>query len=209
MAIGKAQRAETGRPDARLALLEAARDILRSEGIGALSTRRAATAAGVPLSQIHYHFGSKEGLVLALLDHLDSSVFSRQERMYDSGEPLSQRWRRACDFLDQDMESGYVRLLHECIAQGWSNPEVAAKVRGILDHWSRLLTEVAREAEPRFGPFGPFTPAELAELVGKSFIGAEAVLLLGVDESKQPIRSALRKVGDVIEMLESSEGGRS
>lgn len=209
MALGKAQRIENGKPDARLALLEAAQGILRAEGFAALSTRKAAAAAGVPLSQIHYHFGSKEGLVLALLDHLDSGVFSRQERMYDSGAPLSERWRQACDFLDEDLASGYVRLLHECIGQGWSNPDVAAKVNATMDHWLALLTEVAKEAESRFGSFGPFTPAELAELVGKAFLGAEAMLLLGIDESKQPIRSALRKVGDVIEAMERRQGEES
>ena len=206
MAIGKAQRIENGKPDARLALLEAAQNILQADGFTALSTRKAAAAAGVPLSQIHYHFGSKEGLVLALLDHLDSGVFGRQERMYDSGAPLSRRWRQACDFLDQDMGSGYVRLLQECIAQGWSNPGVAEKVTDIMDRWSELLTEVARDAEARFGGFGPFTPAELGQLAGKAFLGAEAILLLGIDESKQPIRSALRKVGDVIEMMEEKQG---
>ena len=37
----------------------------------AMSTRKVATEAGVPLSQVHYHFGSKGGLVLALLEAED------------------------------------------------------------------------------------------------------------------------------------------
>ncbi len=202
MPSSKAQGVGTGRPNTRQSMLETAQKILRSEGFSAMSTRKVAVGSGVPLSQIHYHFGSKEGLVLALLDHLDSATLDRQERMFQSAAPLSERWKQACDFLDQDIESGYVRLLQECIALGWSNPTVARKVKVTLDRWSALLTEVANEAEARFGSFGPFTPEEVAELVGKVFLGAEGSLLLGIDEDRQPIRSALRKVGTLIEFIE-------
>ena len=43
--------------------------------------------------------------------------------------PLWQRWERACDYLDEDLASGYVRILQEMMAAGWSNPEIAAAVR--------------------------------------------------------------------------------
>ena len=50
------------------AILDAARRCLLAEGYAAMSLRKVATEAGVPLSQVSYHFGSKSGLVLALLD---------------------------------------------------------------------------------------------------------------------------------------------
>ena len=53
MARAVTKRAETG-----TTLLEAAKTVLRQKGYAGLSTRDVATAAGVPLSQIHYHFGS-------------------------------------------------------------------------------------------------------------------------------------------------------
>lgn len=193
----------------RDAILAAAQQIVRNEGIAALSTRRVALEAGVPLSQIHYHFGSKHGLVLDLLDHLDRATRERQERMYDSAAPLSKRWEQACDFLEEDIASGYVRLIQECTALGWSNPDVAEKVAAVLDQWSALLTSVAEEAETALGSLGPFTPAEVAELVGKAFLGAESALLLGIDESRQPIRSALRKFGRLIELTETQRENKS
>lgn len=190
------------RPDARATLLHAAQSLLRTEGVGALSTRRVAKEAGQPLSQIHYHFGSKQGLMLALLNYIDARTLERQRTMFGSGDPLSLRWFRACDFLDEDLASGYVRLLQECIALGWSDEAIAGKVRALIRRWDSLLIEVAGEAMARFGPLGPFSPAEIAALVGKSFLGAEAVLLLRIDETHIPIRAALRKVGFMIEALE-------
>ena len=49
---------------ARADLLQAARVVMRRDGLASLSTRSVATEAGAPLSQIHYHFGSKQGLLL-------------------------------------------------------------------------------------------------------------------------------------------------
>ena len=53
--------------DTRTAILEAARSRLLADGYAGLSTRKVADEAGVPLSQLHYHFGSKSGLILELL----------------------------------------------------------------------------------------------------------------------------------------------
>ena len=44
-------------------ILEAARSCLLADGYANLSTRKVADGAGVPLSQIHYHFGGKRGMV--------------------------------------------------------------------------------------------------------------------------------------------------
>ena len=51
-------------------LLEAARLVLMGEGYSNLSTRRVAEAAGTQMSQIQYHFGSKEALITELLGFL-------------------------------------------------------------------------------------------------------------------------------------------
>ena len=44
-------------------ILGAAKKALLDVGYAGLSTRKIAESAGVPLSQIHYHFGSKQALV--------------------------------------------------------------------------------------------------------------------------------------------------
>jgi hypothetical protein len=113
---------------------------------------------------------------------------------------------QACDFLEDDLESGYVRVLQEVIAAGWSSEQVGDAVRELLGGWFSLPAEVAREAERRHGPLGPFTADEVATLVTTSFIGSEALLLLGFDRQLMPIRAALRRVGLVIRALEEGAG---
>ena len=87
-------------PDTRTAIISAARARLWSDGHTGVSTRKVAEAAGVPLSQLHYHFGSKQGLLLAVLEAENQRLLERQERMYSSERPLWQRYEQACDFLD-------------------------------------------------------------------------------------------------------------
>jgi AcrR family transcriptional regulator len=193
--------------ETRSAILEAARTTILVDGYGALSTRRVAELAGVPLSQIHYHFGSKRRLVLAVLDAENARLLRRQTEMYDRPEPLWVRWDRACDFLEADLTSGYVRILQEMIAAGWSDAGVAASVREMLSGWYRLLAEVVRREAERGLELDPFTAEEVGALMGLPFLGAEEMILLGMPESTLPARSALRKVGLVLrKILEPGHG---
>lgn len=193
----------------RTAILAAARAVLLEDGYANLSTRRVAEAADVPLSQIHYHFGSKQQLILSVLAAQTERLLERQAEMYGGPEPLWVRWQRACDFLEVDLESGYVRILQELIAAGWSDPELAASVREQLGGWFSLLTAVAQRTSDAIGGLGPFTPAEVAALMGLSFVGAESAILLGMTEDQLPTRSALRKLGDVIRDIETRNMGEA
>ena len=186
----------------RSLILEAARTRLLADGYAGLSTRKVADEADVPLSQLHYHFGSKSGLIMALFEEENQRRLERQKRMYAEDAPLWQRYEQACDFLEDDLDSGYVRVLQEMIAAGWSNAEIGDAVRELLGGWYALLIEVAREAEQRLGELGPFTAEELATLIGSAFFGAEELLLLGFDRHDLPIRSALRRIGVLIRQLE-------
>jgi AcrR family transcriptional regulator len=188
--------------DTRTLILDAARSRLLADGYAGLSTRKVAEEAGVPLSQLHYHFGSKQGLILALFEEENQRRLARQQRLYAEDAPLWQRYERACDYLEDDLDSGYVRVLQEMIAAGWSNKELGNAVRELLEGWFALLADVARETERRHGPLGPFTVQETATLIGTSFIGSESLLLLGFDREVLPIRSALRRIGVLIRQLE-------
>lgn len=179
-------------------ILGAARAVLLREGYARLSTRLVAELANVPLSQIHYHYGSKQQLILAVLAAENERLLERQRQMFDAPEPLWVRWELACDFLETDVASGYVRILQEMIAAGWSEPGVAAAVREMIGGWYLLLAEVARREQERGVDLGPFTPDEVAALMATPFLGAEELILLGVTETALPIRSALRKVGAVL-----------
>ena len=186
-------------------LLDAARSVLSTDGYSGISTRAVASEAGVPMSQIQYHFGSKQGLLLALFEQQNAELLARQnELLGDSTLTLAEQWKRACDYLDDDLLSGYVRILNELNVAGWSDPVIGSAVSTAMAGWHTLLTHAAQRASERLGGLGPFHPEDIAVLVSSAFLGAEINILSGHEQSQFPIRRALRRIGEVIERLEKS-----
>jgi AcrR family transcriptional regulator len=202
-------RALSKKPETSTTLLEAAKKVLRQNGYAGLSTRDVAAVAGVPLSQIHYHFGSKQGLVLALFEYLNAQLLDRQNAMFaDRKLKLSEQWDLACDYLDDDIASGYVRVLQELMAASWADLEVAKVVRAGIKGWFDLITDLIRRSERSVGGLGPFSAEETAALVAHAFVGAESHYLLGLEKKGVPVRAALRRVGDLIRIGEGKAAKR-
>ncbi|WP_238368699.1 TetR/AcrR family transcriptional regulator [Mesobacterium pallidum] len=186
-------------PSTRQSIIDAARHVLMRDGFSGLSTRAVAEAAKTQMSQIRYHFGSKDGMILALFADMTERLILRQTSVFEDPEiPLSEKWALSCDFLDQDLDSGYVRVLQELIAVGWSNPAVGDAVRASFGQLRDLHVALAKDFADRIGGLGPFTPEDVAALVGSAFIGAETYLLLGLESDALPVRRALRRIGDLI-----------
>src|SRR5689334_8351491 len=195
--------------DTRLRILTAAKGVLMEAGYANLSTRGVAEVAGVPLSQIHYHFGSKQDMVLALFEYLNAQLLDRQNALFgDTNLKLSEQWDRACDYLDDDIASGYVRVLQELTAASWADAEVAKVVRAGLITWFNLITELARKAERELGGLGPLSAEEVAALIGCAFMGAESLYLLGGEKQGVPVRQALRRFGELMRVAECGSTAR-
>jgi TetR/AcrR family transcriptional regulator len=74
-----------GSAEVREALLAQARELFLQQGFGAVSTRRIAAAAGTTPAMIHYHFGDKRGLFIAMMETAAQPVLAAVERMSDAG----------------------------------------------------------------------------------------------------------------------------
>jgi len=184
-----------------LRLLEAAELCLLRDGYAALSTRAVAEAARTPLSQIHYHFGSKQGLVLALLEHQNGKLLSRRAAMLGRDAPVSARWLQACDHLDEDLASGYGRVLQEVIAAGYSDPKLAAAARKLLDGWRLLLAGLGEDMGRMLSGLNGLTGADVGALAGMALLGAQSMILL---DTEVPVRDALRAIGQALAAAEAA-----
>ena len=125
------QRLERGQ-QTRAQLLAAAIDVLREQGYVAASMRAVADRAGTPLSLVQYHFGSKQGLLVAVMDEMNDRGLERQRALWDDGRPFAEQWRTACAYLRDDVHSGYVRILWELWAAGLADPELAQRWQGTV-----------------------------------------------------------------------------
>lgn len=103
--------------ETRLKLIEAGLRIYSEVGFQAASTRRLAAAAGVNIAAILYHFGNKEGLYLAVIDHI-------------------------VDYYQKNLGQDLAEIRH-ALADGKTAPEECCT---LLDRYVRLLVKfVLRE----------------------------------------------------------------
>ena len=77
--------------------------------------------------------------------------------MFDDVTPkVSEQWDRACDYIDEDIASGYVRILQELIAASWADPAIGKVVRAGLLGWSDAVRSLAWRAERELRGLGRF-----------------------------------------------------
>lgn len=189
-------------------ILDAALRILARDGLPGLTARAIAAEAGTNLALVNYHFGSKQNLLLALSDALDSGKYARQRGMYAApGVPLSVKWREAVAFYRQDLADGFVRVNTELHVLGFTNPEVAARARARLNRWRALLEEVAAAHLPALGV--TIAPRLVVGAVMSLWLGMDLQLLSGFRESEGHFFAMLEFVGDWLEARERQFAGGS
>jgi AcrR family transcriptional regulator len=187
-------------------ILEAARECLGESGTGAFSTRAVAERAGVPLSQIHYHFQSKQQLLLRVLAEENEALVVRQRQLFEGSGSFAEKWDRACDHLESDLGSGYVRRLHELFGQAYADPVVAVALRAMIAGWLGAIAYLVRHSlRPETLARVGLSPEGFAALAGSAFLGAESMILIGLGESDAPNRQGLRQVGRWIAVLEARQ----
>jgi AcrR family transcriptional regulator len=189
-------------------ILEAAGELLRMRGGAATTTRAVAEQAGVRLSLVHYHFGSRGGLLAALLERENARLLTRQQALFAGPGPLADKWRTACAYLGEDVRSGYVRVLWELWAAGLADEDLAGRWREAMAGWRRMLARVAEDWATEHRRELPLTPLALATLVANAFQGAEIEILAGVSEDEAPHLQALAACADLIEWFERSPATR-
>lgn len=198
MAVRHRNKAET-----RDEILAAARAVLNRDGAGRLSTRSVAAEADVNQSLIHYHFGTREGLLLAVVEQMNRELIQRQRRMFSRPDvTLAEKWEQAVAYYRVDLASGYVRTLMELAAHGYSSPTVAAQVRALLNDWRSVLTEVVGEAVRELGVTA-VSAAEIVAALGAYWWGMEMQHVLGVPESESPLWATTEALGRLFGAFEA------
>jgi DNA-binding transcriptional regulator YbjK len=106
----------------RTSILAAAETLLLEAGTAAVTHRRVAAAAQVPLGSIRYYFSTREDLLLAALDHLEAARADAAEQAAARLRPDAPARRLAELFLESfygpDLSDaaliGYVGVVLDC-----------------------------------------------------------------------------------------------
>jgi AcrR family transcriptional regulator len=119
-----------GRPSTREKLLDCAEQLFAERGLDAVSLRSINAEAGLSAAALHYHFGSKQSLLDALLERRMAQPMEQRAKMLDaleahplaptSREVLEALIRPLAELVAREGEGGrrYVRLLSRLQADG-------------------------------------------------------------------------------------------
>lgn len=128
------------KPDTRERILQAAFTVLSREGYENTSVKDIAEEAGVAQGLVHYHFKSKQQLVLAVLDFVCRKVeFGVAEGEAGALQAFEDTKRTLRD--SRDANSLYVQL----IGVGLHDTLVGAGIRDFIRSERQHITELARQ----------------------------------------------------------------
>ncbi|MFT0814594.1 TetR/AcrR family transcriptional regulator [Synechococcus sp. OH20] len=114
------------RSSSRQRLLDAARELFVRQGITQTTTRQIADLAGVNEVTLFRHFGSKQGLLLAVFGEL--GVFSGIADLPLQGDPAS--------FQGSGLQAILLRYVHTCFRALADNPELVRSLVGEAGFYS-------------------------------------------------------------------------
>ena len=186
----------------RQRILQATRRRLVDEGYANLSVREIAADAGVNHALIGYHFQGKQQLVLAVLDEANTRLLERQSRMYGADAPTSSKWRQACEFYEEDLASGYVKLLLELMGASFHDLELRREFTPRMLAWERLVEEAVDDFLARHRLELPISGRAIAAWITWYWVGMEASMALGIPEAQGHQREALAAVMTLLERVE-------
>jgi AcrR family transcriptional regulator len=183
---GSRGRERAGAPEAaadrRRELLEAAFALVGERGLEGLRTRAIAARAGVNVATLHYHFGTKEALLVALVRHAsDKFAEGPPPRRGRSAMPPPATLRGHLERAWATFQSTphLAAVLQELVLRSQRDAATRAAFRALYEGWNGLVEAVLAEERLR-GTLPAHLDARAGARVVTSFI-LGAVVQLGVN----------------------------
>jgi AcrR family transcriptional regulator len=152
---------------------------------------------------IHYYFGSKDQLVIAVLDEANRRLIERQTQMYNTPGDFAAKWARARAFYEEDLTSGFVRVQMELWAASLSNEALRENFVPRIMEWRRVVENAVRDALAHYQLDLPVSPEIIATWIGDFWFGMEFEMLLGISEEQAHHQKALDAFQQLLEHFDN------
>ena len=128
--------------DRKTELVEIAYRLIAQNGLEGFRIRQVAAEAGIDNGTLHYHFPSKDALILGVVDYLMEDLKNNRAVSKGGAEPT------ALDELHMEFEDIRLRLrrtpeqfivLNDLAVRSWRDPVVAKMFRKLDDGWHAHL----------------------------------------------------------------------
>lgn len=164
--------------------MEAAIDVLRTDGYHGASARRIAARAGCNQGLVFYHFGSVANLLLAALDAVSADRMERYSAAVSQALSLVELTDVAAAVFEEDLDSGYAKVLVELIAGGSGDPAFGSGVAARMETWTAFAQSAVTDAADPMMLAATAPASEVAYAIVALYLGLEMLSHLDGDRDK-------------------------
>lgn len=170
-----------------LELLDAAERVLRSDGYGAVSSRRVAEEAGLKQQLVYYYFETMDALLLACFQRRTARALAKLEADAASEHPVRAIWNTLSQASDGKLSFEFMALANH-------NEAIRAEISRFMAESRRIEGEAFTRCLARGGNLGPVPPAAAAFLLSNSalMLGREAAT--GIDAGHAEMRELIDRL---------------
>ena len=170
-------------------MVEAAAALMQARGIAATAVSDVLAATGTGKSQLYHHFGGKQGLVVAVIDHQLAHVLAAQPRLAPGTDGDVHAW--ASDLLAHHRggDGPLSCPLGVLSGQVDDDPVLRAHQAAAFDRWRDGLADLVRVGRERGLVTAAGEPAELAGVLLAAVQGG--LMLARLARDVRPLEIAL------------------
>ena len=132
----------TKREATREKVILAAIDCIYRDGFHAAHTNRIAEEAGVSWGVLQYHFGDKDGLLQAVIDHIFDDFTATLEATTLQGEELQQRVRQLIDVVWQLVSKKEYRVSIAILRNAGKDESSSINGQKQLARWAKRTSQL-------------------------------------------------------------------
>jgi hypothetical protein len=139
------------------------------------------------------------------LDDANARLLERQASMYAKPIAASDKWQQACDFYQEDLDSGFVKLLMELMAGSFHDETLRREFTPRLLAWQKLI-EVAVDEFLGTNELKLTVPARaISAWITWFWTGMEASMALGIPEHEGHQHEALNAMALLLRQVEAAK----
>ncbi|MGF1648024.1 MAG: TetR/AcrR family transcriptional regulator [Kineosporiaceae bacterium] len=180
--------------DTRRQLINAATAVMAERGYSGASTKAVADAAGVTHGLVHYHFGSKLGLLMAVVTEAHRRTAEEVAAVRDAVGPGAARLALQAASHRAHQRPEVFRLRYELFAVALREPEVAPAVARLLAEARGGIGTTIEHSQPS----PPVATAELAAIALAVFDGLALQQLVDPDFDSDAVFAAFGRLTGVV-----------
>lgn len=182
---------------AREHILSACEQTIARAGIRGFRMQDVASAAGVSIGLLAYHFGDRDGLLQAALDHVTARAEDRAHHSADTTTASARLSALLCSEFGQapEIRAGSIAW-NELRALAVFEPAQAAAVARSTATWQRSVHGLVAEAvQDRGIDLDPAAAALMLTALVEGLSGRWLTRQLTAEEAQQSVREALSALG--------------